>query len=187
MKKIFGSRHLSILLLVGFALLFSVEAVNACSCVSPSLESAVEESPNIVILKLQSVEKYGENEKGYGVDGIKQSRLSVEKIFKGNLKIGQSLTFAQGGGADCVWTFDEERIGTEYLFFLGGKPEKNKLWTGFVCSRSNSVKGAAADLTYLEKLSKVRGKLVFRERSIWKINRRLKAKRVRMNGWLEER
>lgn len=143
---------------LAFAFLFSANIAKACSCFSPSLDSAIEDSANIVILKLQAVEKYQEGEKGYGVDGIKQSKLTVEKVFKGNLKIGQELLFSQGGGADCVWTFHQERIGTDYLFFLGKKPDKNGLWEAFICSRSNSVKGAAEDLLYLEKLSKVKGK-----------------------------
>ncbi len=158
MKNLFSFKQISIVLLIAFAFLFSANFAKACSCVSPSLDSAIEDSANIVMLKLQAVEKYQEREKGYGVDGIKQSKLTVEKVFKGNLKVGQELIFTQGGGTDCVWTFFEARVGTEYLFFLGKQPSKNALWEGYICSRSNSVKGAAEDLMYLEKMSKVKGK-----------------------------
>lgn len=158
MKNIFFARRTVIILAAAFAVLIAADTVTACSCMSPSLETAVDESANIVVLKLRAAEKYSEGEQGYGVDGIKQSRLSVEKVFKGKLKIGQELFFSQGGGADCIWTFSELRIGTEYLFFLEKKPDKNNLWSGYICSRSNSLKGAAADLKYLENLSDARGK-----------------------------
>jgi uncharacterized GH25 family protein len=143
---------------VMFALFFLTGSVIACSCSSPTLETAVENASYIVILKIQTVEKYPKGEKGYGAGGIKQSRLTVEKVFKGNLKIGQELLFAQGGGADCLWTFDEDDIDREYLFFLSKNPVKNNFWLGFTCSRSGSLKGAAEDLMYLEKMSEVQGK-----------------------------
>src|SRR3712207_9073157 len=47
-------------------------------------------------------------------------------------------------------SFSEKRIGTEYLFFLDSKPARKNLWEGYICSRSNSVTSAAADLKYLE-------------------------------------
>jgi hypothetical protein len=153
MKTIFTIFSILILVFV-----FS-DSARACSCAgSSAVDIEFETTPNVVILKVQSVEKYQEGETGYGVDGIKQSRLTVEKNFKGNLKIGQELMFAQGGGADCVWTFDAEDIGREYLFYLDSKPAKGKLWEGITCSRSNTVSGASADLLYLENLSKVRNK-----------------------------
>jgi len=156
MKNLFSFKQISIVLFIAFAVLFSANIAKACSCISSSLDSAIEDSANIVILKLQAVEKYQEGEKGYGYGGIKQSKLTVEKVFKGNLKVGQELIFTQGGG-DCVWTFNEKIIGMDFLFFLGKKPNDN-LWAAFVCSRSNSVKSAADDLMYLEKMSKVKGK-----------------------------
>ena len=105
MKNLFYFNQISIVLLIAFAFLFSANFAKACSCFSPSLDSAIEDSANIVILKLQSVEKYQEGEKGYGYGGVKQSKLTVEKVFKGNLKVGQDLIFTQGGGGDCIWGF----------------------------------------------------------------------------------
>ncbi len=141
------------------AFFVSTDVVSACSFVrSGTIDTEFDTTPNVAIFKLQSVEKLAEGEKGYGVDGIKQSKLTVEKVFKGNLKVGDILTFAQGGGADCVWTFSEKAVGNEYLFYLDAKPDKDKIWAAITCSRSNSVKYAAADLLYLEKMAKVRGK-----------------------------
>ena len=117
-------------------------------------------SPNIAILKLRSLEKYpdSQTEETYSVGNIKQSILTVEKVFKGNLKVGQKLPFRQGGGGDCVWTFSEKAVGNEYLLYLSAKPGDDGLWTGEVCSRSGSTKYRASDLLYLEKLPKVLGK-----------------------------
>lgn len=139
--------------------LMSSNSVQACSCGNPgTVDKEFEHSPTVVILKLQAVERLAEGEKGYGYGGIKQSKLTVEKVFKGNLKIGQELPFAQGGGGDCIWTFDEDEIGKKFLFYLGANPVKNDLWAGFGCSRSGSAEYKTADLLYLEKMAKVKGK-----------------------------
>jgi hypothetical protein len=133
--------------------------VSACSCMrTGTVDTVFETTPNVVIMKLRSVEKYAEGEKGQGSGGIKQSKLTVEKVFKGTLKVGQEITFAQGGGADCVWTFSEGVIGVEFLFYLGAKPVKPGLWVAGTCSRSNSIKGAAVDLLYIDNLERVKGK-----------------------------
>ena len=44
--------------------------------------------------------------------------MVVERVFKGKLKIRDEIVFGQGGGADCIWTFDEESIGHQFLFYL---------------------------------------------------------------------
>lgn len=145
-------------LFVGVAM---VSDAFACSCGGPGpVDWAYEESPNIAILKLRSLEKYpdSQTEETYSVGNIKQSILTVEKVFKGNLKVGQKLAFRQGGGGDCVWTFSEKAVGNEYLLYLSAKPGDDGLWTGEVCSRSGSTKYRASDLLYLEKLPKVLGK-----------------------------
>ncbi len=161
-----------------FALFVSADTARACSCaVSPTVDIAFEKTPNVAVFKLQSVEKLVEGEKGYGSGGIKQSKLTVEKVYKGNLKVGQQLTFAQGSGADCVWTFDDKSIGEKYLFYLGAKPIDNKssdgiiawtgqinkpvsnnVWMAITCSRSGNIDYRSSDLKYLENISKVRGK-----------------------------
>ena len=59
--------------------------------------------------------------------------------------------------ATAFGVFNEKIIGIDFLFFLSKKPADN-LWSAFICTRSNSVKGAAEDLMYLEKMSEVKGK-----------------------------
>ncbi len=158
---------------------FGASQALACSCVrSGTVDQEYAKSTNVVILKLLSLQKTESPPPqliNYG--GIKQSTLTVEKVFKGTLKVGQELIFAQGGGADCVWTFDERSIGEEYLFYLGAKPLDNKssngviaatgqfpkivsknVWIASTCSRSSHLKWAAADLLYLENMAKVAGR-----------------------------
>jgi hypothetical protein len=134
-------------------------------------------TPNVVVLKVKSVEKLAETEDGYGYGGIRSTTLSVEKVFKGAFKTGDKITLAQGGGADCIWTFSEQSIGQEYLFYLGSKPLDSKqfegmisatsrgrfsaghnTWVASTCSRSGNVKHRNLDLKYLQNISSVRGK-----------------------------
>lgn len=137
--------------------LFFKHYASACSCATLPINYQIE-SPNIVILKLQSVEKYKNGEANYAVGNIKQSKLIVEKVFKGNFKTGQELDFEQGGGADCIWAFDEKSIGTEYLFFLDKNNFSEGLWRGAVCSRSGQVKESGADLLYVKNGKRNLGK-----------------------------
>lgn len=133
------------------ALLLSAGVAAACSC-SPTdpLDREFSDAENVAIMKLTAVTKTDGTEQYSSVNNIKRSTLTVVKVFKGKLKVGQRLPFEQGGGADCVWTFSEEEIGTDYLLFLFGA-EKG-IWAVSVCSRSSAVKHAAADIRYLENI-----------------------------------
>mgnify|MGYP003578509829 CR=1 FL=1 len=147
------------ILILLFVAVFFIQQAEACSCiVAGTVDTEFQEAANVVVMKLRAVEKAPEGEESHGYDGIKQSRLTVEKVFKGHLKPGQELIFAQGGGGDCVWTFSENAVGVEFLVYLGAKPARGNVWTAGTCSRSNSVMGAAADLLYLENMKKVHGK-----------------------------
>lgn len=130
------------------------------------VSSVFDTAGNVAIMKLRSVVMRADGEVGYGYGGIKHAILTVEKVYKGKLKPGQELKFAQGAGGDCIWTFSEELIGTEFLFFLGADRGKSLarqavddgLWRAYICSRSSSVRSAAADLLYIDNLPKVRGR-----------------------------
>lgn len=151
--------------------LMSAEAVFACSCATrPTVLDSFESSDLVVATRLVSAEKIREKEREHDIAHIRSATMIVIKVYKGNIKAGQALKFAQGGGGDCVWTFDEEWINEEFLFYLG-KPTKGHPWTGEVeddqaepmyraitCGRSNSLEAALDDLAYLDNISKVRGK-----------------------------
>src|SRR5258706_5987549 len=156
-----------------------VGRILACSCMaSGTVDQEYGKSANVVVLKVRSLEKTESRPpRLVNYDGIKQTTLTVEKVYKGTLKVGQELIFAQGGGADCIWTFTQQSVGAEYLFYLGAKPFDKKssdgviaatgqfpkivskdVWVAGTCSRSSSLKWAAADILYLENLDKVAGR-----------------------------
>jgi hypothetical protein len=58
-------------------------------------------SENVFIGEITEVEKAAANE-GYR-DGIKGVKITVKKVFKGTLKESDTVSFAQGGGSDCLW------------------------------------------------------------------------------------
>jgi hypothetical protein len=130
-----------------------------------------EASDEVVILRAISVEKAPKTEDEddqEAVDGIKSATLIVERVFKGKLKVRDEIVFGQGNGADCIWTFSEESVGRQFLFYLT-RPEKLSkdrylpskepgLWFTSYCGRSRGLAGAAEDLLYLENIAKVRGK-----------------------------
>jgi hypothetical protein len=136
--------------------LFNAPAARACSCAGKQTVLAEYEWANVVVVaRVLSVEKLGEGDE---YRSVRSTRMIVETVFKGNLKVGDEMTFAQGGGADCIWTFEEKDIGTQYLFYLHAREKEQTYWLAGTCGRSRQVAYAADDLLYLENLEKVRGK-----------------------------
>ncbi len=162
------SQHLLLSILSCAFLLSAPQTATACSCgARPSVLEAFDLSDEVVIVKVLSVEKVEDKDKENYVDGVRSATLIVEKVFKGRLKVRDEIVFGQGGGADCIWTFDEEVIGYQYLFYLS-RPEKFSdrsylpskepgLWYAFGCGRSRGLGGATEDLLYLENMRKRRG------------------------------
>jgi len=103
---------------------------------------------------VESVEKSGKS--GYG--GVSSTRMIAEKVFKGSLRIGDEMIFAQGNGEDCIWTFDERLIGEQFLFYLNLRLKNSNTWIAFTCGRSGGLRYVTDDLLYLNNLDKVRGK-----------------------------
>ena len=176
-------------------LIFSAQNVVACSCMAkPTLLESFEESNLVIVAKLISVEKQKnmvdedtdeENDPDAGEEkdadendrdprSIRSVKMLVEKVYKGNVKAGDILTFGQGGGADCIWTYRESWIGSRFLFYLGqptkGHPflrdegseaDQELMYRAVTCDRSNGLSGASDDLSYLDNIEKVRGKTRF--------------------------
>jgi hypothetical protein len=136
---IFNSILLSILIFGNVA--------KACNCLpTETVDKEFARTPNVVILKLQSViQNEGEAASYY---------LSVEKVFKGELKVDETLVFKYG--SNCSWLFSENEIGTEYLLYLGERPANNEMWSGYFCARSGRINSRTADLSYLENENKLR-------------------------------
>jgi hypothetical protein len=152
----------AVLLVVG-------RVANACSCGGrPTVLEAFEDADEVVILRAMSVEKVADTARRSYVDGVRSTTMIVEKVFKGHLKVNEEIVFGQGGGADCIWTFNEKSVGQQFLVYLA-KPEKLAdltwlasktagLWLVMGCGRSSRLETAADDLLYLENIDKVRGK-----------------------------
>lgn len=150
--------HLSKILLIASLLLVAgaAKSVVACSCgPAPSVLESFEAAGVVAILRVKSVERIAE---GRRADNVRSSILEVVKVYKGAVKPGAQLNFAQGGGADCIWTFSEKMIGQEYLFYLRAPEKPEQTWIGFGCGRSRGIEAATDDLLYLNNLAKVRGK-----------------------------
>lgn len=186
-------RYFSFLLLAGALLLFGARAAHACSCAArPTVLDAYEDAANVVVTRVVSVEKAeraapeGQMSDGENyVDGVKSTRMLVERVFKGSLKAGDEITFGQGGGADCIWTFNEGSVGRQFLFYLNSREKNPTLWYGFVCGRSSGLEDAREDLLYLNRLDKVRGRtriagtiIKYENEGDWSIEGR----RIRISG-----
>lgn len=155
-------------LVFSIALLLTMsKTANACLCGQrPPVLDALEQSDEVVILRAISVEKAeGTEAKDFG-QGIKSMTMVVEEVFKGKLNVRDEIVFAQGGGSDCLWTFDDESVGQQFLFYLT-RPEKlsyrprwveSGMWLVSDCSRSTDLEGAGEDLLYLKRIAKLRGK-----------------------------
>lgn len=132
----------------------TAEKVRACSCgPMPSVLDAFESADDVIIAQIKSVAKTGGGINQY--HGYRGATLTVQRVFKGNLKPRNELFFEQGGGADCIWTFSEDSIGDTLLIY--NSPYEGKRYI-VACGRSRHMAGATDDLLYLENLDRVRGK-----------------------------
>ncbi len=145
------------------------QTVRACTCgPRPTVLDSYDQSDTVIIARAISVEKAVDTDERQYVDGVRTTTMIVEKIFKGNVKVRDELVFGQGGGADCIWTFDEKSVGEAFLFYLRSPEtfsdrsylpsQEPNLWFAGGCGRSTSVAAANEDLLYLENMSKLRGK-----------------------------
>ncbi|HYE14850.1 MAG TPA: hypothetical protein VD968_10455, partial [Pyrinomonadaceae bacterium] len=149
------TRRLSFLLAsLALALLFGAREARACSCgPTPTVLEAFEAADHVVVTRAVSVEKSEKaapegriGDREHYVDGVKSTTMRVERVYKGGLKAGEELVFAQGGGADCIWTFSERLVGQQFLFYLSSPEQGSKIWYGFGCGRSQVLDYAADDL-----------------------------------------
>jgi hypothetical protein len=83
----------------------------------PTVLESYEGADVVVVTRVVSVEKAEKaappgrmSDGGYYVDGVKSTRMLVERVFKGTLKAGEEITFAQGGG-DALRSFAPARYG----------------------------------------------------------------------------
>jgi len=135
---------LSIFLLTGTVL--------ACQCVEKGdTHGAYAASKNVVVAKVLSVHRDGEG--SAGEHGIRRTMMAVEKVYKGDVRPGAEMKFAQDSGAACRWAFSDESVGRSVLLFLPPDNLSNGFWSVGSCFGSMSMEGAKDTLYYLDNLA----------------------------------
>lgn len=155
----------------------------ACSCgAKPSVLESFEGSDLVVIAKAISIEmKKGADKidfdvlyKKNGYDEsyryVKSIKMRVDKVYKGDVKVGDILTFISGDGVNCGMTFGKDAVDTSFLFYLNNpspdeetkdrtKTIKSPVYGVSFCGRSQEIVGYETDdLKYLNNLDNVKGK-----------------------------
>lgn len=133
----------------------------AAGCVlvpKPTVLEAYNDADVVVIARAISIEKTSDqSEMPLNGSRVLTATMEVQKVFKGNLGIGDKLTFGQGNGIRCTWVFYEDVIGTQYLFYLQ-KPPNGSAWYEFGYTRSDVTSQATDDLLYLNNIEASRGR-----------------------------
>jgi hypothetical protein len=80
----------------------------------------------------------------------------ISKVYKGSFKTGTRIGLTPTYNS-CSMTFLKEEIGRDFLLFLSKNPQDGK-WETIICSKSGTLEKKNADLLYLNKIDKVRGK-----------------------------
>jgi hypothetical protein len=150
-------RRILVLLIFLFSFLgLRLAAATACVLLPlPTVLDEYEQSDVIIIARVVSIEKTKEPDPRHL--NIRSATMVVQKVFKGNVKVQDALSFAQGNGIDCLWSFDEKMIGSEFLLYLSSPDKASKLWY-LGQGRSAESSTAGNDLLYLNNLENVRGK-----------------------------
>jgi hypothetical protein len=142
------------------ALVIVLYTASGLGCTCGPMVSVLDEydrSQVVTIARLAAVEKARADDKEEYWHGVRSSRFVVEKVYKGDVRAGDTLVFGQGNGLDCRWALAEEQIGQQSLVYLNVPPAGSN-WSASSCGRSKNVKKATEDLLFLDKMNQVRGK-----------------------------
>lgn len=161
----------TLLFLLGPLLLVGPQSANAChkEAFGETTLEKYEKSKFVVIARGISVEKVKEGEKTYSRFGVKAIKMSVEKVFKGGLRVGSEIVLVEGTGNDHVDSFRESDVGRRYLLFLCSPkrdPDVFQVLRGMndwlPDEKASELRyhenRAAEDLLYLEKLNELSGR-----------------------------
>lgn len=153
---------LLIIFTIFISLAAGVQTASACMCARPDpVDAEFERFAVVGVFKLVSVDD-GPEPTGDDVNltqrAVAKIKFRIEKVYKGTLRAGTTVALEQLRLTGCDHSFFAEQTGTSFLFYLDTDPSAGPKWRVFGCSRSGDVKGAAADLLYLEKMAQVRGK-----------------------------
>lgn len=147
--------------------IMSAQNVFACECIAPSWHNRPisDEFASSDAVITATVASEPEPEKAWFDQ--QSVRVRVEKVYKGEVKVGHELIFGQGQRTDCIWYFSKANVGNQYLFYLG-KPTKTRpnmakkgnetaetRYYVSTCGRSTEIEKAAEDLSYLDKKASI--------------------------------
>jgi len=146
----------TVLCLAAFVMVAGV--ANACGCYPFTTVLDDYEDANLVIVaRFVSVTKT--TTPRWPDTDIGTATMIVERVYKGDVKVGDKLVFAQGNFTlDCSWTFYEKEIGEQYLLYLYRPSDSTELLKVPSCHRSKSVEYANEDFLYLDNIDKRRGR-----------------------------
>jgi hypothetical protein len=174
--------HLLFLTLIGS--LLNARIANACSCFGapPRVLGAYERASVVVIAWTASFKGAAPGE---GYEGISSIKMVVEKVFKGNLKAGDEMTFRasiktsvgalRSGGNPGCFGLDlgvllgalrqghnvdciwgfEESFLQRFLLYLGPVDEDSGMWYVTACGRSRNLQVADDQIDDLLYLNKL--------------------------------
>ncbi len=156
-----------------FVFIFAPTAVLACSCGDrPTQEKQIDTSENVFVGRIVDVIAPTPPKEGDPVGDSGFSIVLIEKVYKGELKVGGRFPISNGDGVNCAYMLGERTIGETWLFYVGkayprsvfdpaaGKWKETGELTNHVsfCGRSGKVDDSSHDLAYLDNIGKHKGK-----------------------------
>jgi hypothetical protein len=155
MDKFFNRLLFSLAVIL--VLVFSADFLYACSCFGkPTVDKAFADFHNAALFNVTAIETHKDAE-NYDYERVV---FKVKKVFKGDLKVGETYSFNQKGKiqTSCDAFINTNEIGEDYLFYLGDI-KSGKGYFGYgQCSSSGPAKELQRDLLFLEKEKEMRGK-----------------------------
>src|SRR5688572_20210330 len=105
-------RYQSLLILLTIAGIFLYLPPIGAACAlapKPTVLQAYQGADVVVLARAVSQEMTNEPSP-FTNNRILTTTMEVQKVFKGNLHVGDKITFGQGGHPSCTWEFYEDAI-----------------------------------------------------------------------------
>jgi hypothetical protein len=100
------------------AILLQTSSGFACTCAPKrSALDEYEASPVVVIARVASVDRAAKQDPNRGDYGIRSSRLVVERVYKGDVRVGDEILMGQGDGANCQMRFRRKHRPPGFVLF----------------------------------------------------------------------
>src|SRR5215210_6806963 len=127
-----------------FVLVAGISEVSACTCsAAPTVLDDFNASPIVVTAKLEEFEELDRSVEGTNVYRTMAAVMTVEKVFKGTLKVNQRIKILDGGGGECSMGFLRAKAGQRFLFYTGPAKQvgrlKGRLFWISSCTRSERI------------------------------------------------